>query len=443
MFTCRHLLQLGLIAALLTGCSSAQNRANPDTQLNAGAQPGTASRGTLADGSVARVRIGPPPGVGSASTIGSEGGAVPDSEQRSAVAAPDGGMRADVQAFIQQLSAERSLPASQLTGALADARYSPTVARLIAPPPGRKVVRSWITYRSRVVEPKRIGWGVEFWRENADALNQAAQRFGVPPAIIVGIIGVETLYGRNMGNFRVLDALSTLAFDYPDPAKPERAQMFRSQLADFLTLALQGRLDLQTQGSYAGAIGMPQFMPGSIMRYAVDGDGSGHIDLTNNARDAILSVGNFLMEHGWERGRPVFAPVALPPDAGKLVDGGLAPTHTWPQLQAAGATVRGTGMTTGMTNTSGMDNAWQQGMLGVIDLPEESAGTAEYRTGTVNFFALTQYNHSYFYATSVADLGAAIQARMNGVAALPAAAAPAGMLPARAEPAQLNTPVDR
>ncbi|CAM3784803.1 Membrane-bound lytic murein transglycosylase B [Bordetella sputigena] len=428
MFTCRHLLQLGLMAAFLTGCSSAQNRAATDTQLNAGAQPGSAAA-ALADGAVTRVRIGPPPGVGSASTIGSEGGAAPDNEQLSAVAAPDGRMRADVQAFIQQLSAERGLPASQLTGALADARYSATVARLIAPPPGRKVSRSWITYRSRVVEPKRIGWGVEFWQENADALNQAAQRFGVPPAIIVGIIGVETLYGRNMGSFRVLDALSTLAFDYPDPSKPERAQMFRSQLADFLTLAMQGRLDLQTQGSYAGAIGMPQFMPGSIMRYAVDGDGSGHIDLTNNPRDAILSVGNFLMEHGWERGRPVFAPVALPADAGRLVDGGLAPTRTWPQLQEAGATLGAAAMA-GMAAT---DNGWQQGMLGVIDLPEESAGTAEYRTGTVNFFALTQYNHSYFYASSVADLAAAIQARMNGVA----------VRPAEVRPAQLNTPVDR
>jgi membrane-bound lytic murein transglycosylase B len=157
------------------------------------------------------------------------------------------------------------------------------------------------------------------------------------------------------------------------------------------------------------------------MRWAVDGDGSGHIDLANNPRDAILSVGNFLMEHGWERGRPVFAPVVLPPDAGRLVDGGLAPTRTWPQLLAAGATL-------GPSATQVADNGWQQGMLGVIDLPEESLGTAEYRTATVNFFALTQYNHSYFYATSVADLGAAIQARMGAVAA---------------RPVQLNTPVDK
>ncbi|WP_420042416.1 lytic murein transglycosylase B [Bordetella genomosp. 9] len=405
------------MAALLAGCSTAQHSPGASA-LAAGPN---APAPSVPDASVPRIRIGPPPDQGAASTIGSEGDAAAADEQRSAVTTPDGRMRPDVQAFIQQLATERGLPASQLSGALADARFSPTVARLIAPAPGRKISRSWLTYRSRVVEPKRIGWGMAFWQENADTLELAQQRYGVPASIIVAIIGVETLYGRNMGSFRVLDALSTLAFDYPDPNKPERAQMFQGQLADFLTLVLQGKLSLQTLGSYAGAIGMPQFMPGSIMRYAVDGDADGHIDLANSPRDAILSVGNFLMQHGWERGRPIFAPVALPADAARLVDGGLAPTRTWPQLQAAGATAIPSPMATG-------DVSWQSGMLGVIDLPEESAGTAEYRTATVNFFAVTQYNRSYFYAASVADLAAAIQARMRAVAA---------------RPAQLNTPVER
>jgi membrane-bound lytic murein transglycosylase B len=415
MFIWRYLLQLGIIAALLTGCSSAQNR--PDAPAAPGAQGPTP-----ADAPASRVRIGPPPEQGAASTIGSEGGADNPETQRSAVATPDGRVRADVLAYMQELAAARGLPLDRLNGVLGDARYSPAVARLIAPAPGRKISRSWLTYRARVVEPKRIGWGMTFWQDNADTLDQAAQRFGVPAPIIVSIIGVETLYGRNMGSFRVLDALSTLAFDYPDPSKPERAQLFRDQLGDFLTLTLQGRLDAQTLGSYAGAIGMPQFMPGSIMRYAVDGDGDGHIDLANSTRDAILSVGNFLMEHGWQRGIPVFAPVTLPADPAPLVDGGLAPTRTWAQLQAAGATGAPT------TSTASDNSGWQRGMLGVIDLPEESAGTAEYRTATVNFFALTQYNRSYFYAASVADLAAAIQARMRAVAT---------------RPVQLNTPVER
>jgi membrane-bound lytic murein transglycosylase B len=391
MFICRRFVQIGIFTALLAGCSTPPQRPEQAAAPNLPASPGT-------DASVPRIRIGPPPAQGAASSLGSE----PD-DGPPATLTPAGQMRPEVLAYAQQLAAERGLPPEQLNRALADARYSATVARLIAPPPGKKIVRSWITYRSRVVEPKRIGWGTTFWEENRATLDRAAQRFGVPASIIVGIIGVETLYGRNMGSFRVIDSLATLAFDYPDPTKPDRAKMFMGQLSDFLTLALQGKMDMQTRGSYAGAVGMPQFMPGSIMRYAIDGDNDGHIDLTNSPQDAILSVGNFLMEHGWQRGLPVFAPVRLPVDPSALVDGGLAADRNWPQLQTAGAAAV----------PGSADTGWQQGALGVIDLPEESTGTAEYRTATVNFFALTQYNHSYFYATSVADLGAAIQARMQ------------------------------
>ncbi|WP_454689452.1 lytic murein transglycosylase B [Achromobacter aloeverae] len=399
MFTSRRLLQIALAASALAGCASTPPRPGP-AAVSGAAQPAAA-----ADGEVTRIRIGPPPAQGALAGMNGE-----SSDEPSAVLSPSGQLRPEVQAYARQLAADRALSVDALVGALSGARYSETVARLIAPPPGRKISRSWITYRSRVVEPRTIGWGVEFWQENQDALNRAAQRFGVPASVIVGIIGVETRYGRNMGSFRVLDALSTLAFDYPDPAKPERAQMFRDQLSDFLTLVMQGKLDLQTRGSYAGAIGMPQFMPGSIMRYAIDGDGTGHIDLANSANDAILSVGNYLMQHGWQRGLPVFAPVTLPADPSKLVDGGLAPQRDWPRLRAAGAVARP------VSATAADAAAWQQAPLGVIDLPEESAGTAEYRTATPNFFAITQYNHSYFYAASVADLAEAVRQRMNLVA---------------------------
>ena len=165
-----------------------------------------------------------------------------------------------------------------------------------------------------------------------------------------------------MGNFRVLDALTTLAFDYPDPDKPERAAMFRGQLGDFLTLVMQGKLDLETRGSYAGAIGMPQFMPGSIMRYAVDGDDSGHIDLTNSTRDAILSVGSFLAQHGWQRGVPVFAPVTLPADPSALVDGGLVPKQSWNTISAAGGRLQPGASAVG----------WSAHPLGIVDLVEEA-----------------------------------------------------------------------
>ncbi len=400
MFTCRRFLQIAFATFALAGCAS--------TPPQAGQAPtqASANRPAAPGSDVARIRIGPPPAQGALASLDSEPG-----DEPSAVLTPAGKLRPDVQDYARQLAAERDLPADALISALSGARYSETVARLIAPPPGKKIWRSWITYRSRVIEPKTIGWGVAFWQENQDTLDRAAQRFGVPASIIVAIIGVETRYGRNMGSFRVLDSLSTLAFDYPDPAKPDRARMFRDQLSDFLTLVMQGKLDLQTRGSYAGAIGMPQFMPGSIMRYAIDGDGSGHIDLANNPTDAILSVGNFLKEHGWQRGLPVFAPVTLPANAGTLVDGGLAAQRDWPQLQAAGAVAR-----PASTQAAYGGDAWQQAPLGVIDLPEESAGTAEYRTATPNFFALTQYNHSYFYAASAADLAEAVRQRMNLVA---------------------------
>jgi membrane-bound lytic murein transglycosylase B len=231
----------------------------------------------------------------------------------------------------------------------------------------------------------------------ATELDRAAERYGVPANIIAAIIGVETLYGRSQGNFRALDALASLAFDYPDPKRPDRAEMFRNQLADLIELDLTGRIDARTiKASYAGAIGIPQFMPGSIKRFAVSASGATQINLSGSVPDAIVSVANFLVEHGWQRGLPVFAPVTLPTSAGKLVDGGLKPTLDWPQLRTAGARLA----------PGAKEGPWMRAGLGVIDLPEESTGTVELRTATPNFFTITLYNRSYFYAASVADLAA-------------------------------------
>lgn len=375
MFICRRFVQIGTVFLVLAGCA------------NTAPSGSSQAKAPDAPAGVTPIRIGP----------------AQPSGQTSAALTPSGKLRPEVQAFAQNLAAERNLPLTPIEAALRDAQYNATVARLIAPsPPGKKIWRSWKTYRARFVEPKRIKWGVEFWQENEALLSQAAQRYGVPASIIASIIGVETLYGRNMGNFRVLDALTTLAFDYPDPNKPERAEMFRGQLADFITLSMQDKLEMNAVGSYAGAIGMPQFMPGSIMRYAVDGDGDGHIKLTSSVNDAVMSVGNFLVEHGWQRGLPVFAPVLLPADPSALATGGLTPTQTWQTLQAAGARV----------SAGASIESWQDHPLGVVDLVEEARGTVQYRTATPNFFALTQYNRSYFYATAVADLAAALEARM-------------------------------
>src|SRR5690606_31758778 len=162
---------------------------------------------------------------------------------------------------------------------LGSARYNATVARLMAPSTN-KVRRSWSTYRGRFVEPIRIKAGVEFWEAHHTQLQAAEQQYGVPASIIVAIIGVETLYGRHTGDFSVLDALATLAFRYPDASRADRIQLFRDQLADFIRLDYDKELDArQAKGSYAGAMGLPQFMPGSLVRFAVDGDHDNRIDL--------------------------------------------------------------------------------------------------------------------------------------------------------------------
>lgn len=312
--------------------------------------------------------------------------------------------RLALQQFGVELAASRQLPEAKVLGLINEARYNPTVIRIVTPPAvgQSRVPRSWATYRGRFVEPIRINQGRTFMQQYASELDRATKRYGVPQNIIAAIIGVETLYGKSQGNFRVLDALASLGFDYPNPNRPDRAAMFRGQFADLIELDLAGKIDARNiKGSYAGAIGIPQFMPGSIKRFAVSATGSNSIDLSNNMSDAIMSVANFLVEHGWQRGLPVFAPVTLPASADKLVDGGLKANLDWPQLRAAGATLA----------VGAKETAWARAPLGVIDLPEEAAGRVELRTATPNFFAITQYNRSYFYAASVADLAQALDKR--------------------------------
>jgi len=318
-------------------------------------------------------------------------------------------LSADRTQFIKQVSQRYGIPESYIQNLLGNAQYNERVANLIMPqgPKGR-IKRVWPSYRARFVDPIRLRHGTEFWDANRSALNQAERQYGVPAAIIASIIGVETVYGRYMGSFRMLDTLYTLGFNHPDASRPEKSQMFRNQLAALINLDYQGKLSaLQEEGSFAGATGLPQFMPISILHYAIDGDKNGKIDLRNSKEDAIMSVANFLLKHGWQNNTPVFAPVRLPANSASLVDGGLEPYLSWAQLQSSGATL------TGNSNNSN----WKLGkQLGVINLPDEIRGQTEYRTATPNFFAITKYNRSYFYATAVADLAQALaqKQRDNG-----------------------------
>lgn len=310
--------------------------------------------------------------------------------------------RDDVQAFASTVARTRNIPLPVVTNLLSSARRLPTAIRLMTPPdPGQaRAQRDWARYRGNFVEPIRIRRGKAFYEAHELTLAQAEQRYGVPANIIAAIIGVETLYGEHMGNFRVLDAITTLSFDYPDPNRPDRVAMFQGQLTDLIELHYQGRVNADRQlGSFAGAMGIPQFMPTSLKKYAASATGTGPIDLENNVDDAIFSVGRFLVAHGWIAGLPVFAPVDLPFDPQTLVDGGLTATLTWQSLQAAGATLK-SGATAGI---------WTKYPVGVIDLPLPRQDIVQYRTATPNFFALTQYNRSYFYASAVADLAQAIE----------------------------------
>ncbi|NYT77811.1 lytic murein transglycosylase B [Alcaligenaceae bacterium] len=318
----------------------------------------------------------------------------------------DGSLSPNLQAYALEVSRVRNVPLNHVEALLKDAQYNATAARLMKPT-GKRIRRSWTTYKNRFVEPVRINAGQTFWTENQAFLDATAKQYGVPASIIVAIIGVETVYGRITGDFRVLDALATLGFRYPDSTRPERSELFRNQLADLIQLDREQILDARAAtGSFAGAMGLPQFMPGSLMRYAADGDNNGHIDLLNSKKDAIASVARFLRLHGWQPGLPVFAPATLPANAGQLVTGGLNPTLSWAQLTQEGAQIL-------PANASAAQNSWTQHKLGVVDLADESQNRVEYRLGTPNFFAITHYNRSYFYATAVADLAKTLADRMG------------------------------
>lgn len=308
--------------------------------------------------------------------------------------------------YIDELVAREGFARDTLIQLFADARYSATAARLMMPAivNGR---RDWNVYRARFVEPVRLGSGFRFWDDNAALLARAEHDFGVPPEIVVGILGVETVYGRNTGSFRVIDALTTLAFDYPDKER-DRSSFFREQLTDALILSRNDANDMGAlRGSYAGAIGMPQFMPGSILRYAVDYDGDGRIDLVGSAADIIGSVANFLARHGWIRDLATHVPLVRAQDLDPLqaasiasmVSAGSVPSLAYADLVSAG-----------LVATSPPPDA----PLALIDLPSGSDASGNtivgYLAGTQNFHVITRYNRSYFYAYSVIELGGTIKA---------------------------------
>ncbi|MDE1011616.1 MAG: lytic murein transglycosylase B [Paraburkholderia fungorum] len=315
---------------------------------------------------------------------------------------------ANVDTFISDMAARYDFDEASLHALFARVSYSATAVKLVTPSPSPSI-KNWRVYQSRFLDPVRINAGVRFWRANQATLQRAYEEFGVPPEVIVGIIGVETIYGRFMGNFRVLDALTTLTFDYPNTAnRADRQATFRKNLEDYLVWTRDSQIDPTTVlGSYTGAIGIPQFLPSSIVEYAVNYDGNKQIDLRTSQADAIGSVANYLRQNGWENGRPVVWKIGT--DAGSLgvaqaaADG--KPEPHWPldQLLRAGL----------LLNEPDVDIAAEAGTpVTVVDLPSPGRGT-EYMLGLKNFYVLTRYNRSFFYALAVYQLGQRVKAQME------------------------------
>jgi membrane-bound lytic murein transglycosylase B len=304
-----------------------------------------------------------------------------------------------VRQFARDVAQRNQLDEGQVLGALQQARYQPAVARAIVPPsqPG---ARNWQKYRNNHVDSMRLKAGLKFWDMHEYTLRQAEDRYGVPAEIIVAIIGIETIFGRQTGNFRTIDALSTLAFDYP-PAPRNRSEFFRGELESLFVLARETGLDpLEVKGSFAGAIGMGQFMPSSWRRFAVDGNNDGEIDLFHSSADTIASVGNFLKVHGWQRNGFWYSNAMIANDddslrfANQMVADGIIPRLTRQQLQDKGISAASSQLG---------ELPGENDLLCLIDLPTGLENT-EYRLGSRNFYAVTRYNRSNFYGMSVMEL---------------------------------------
>jgi membrane-bound lytic murein transglycosylase B len=289
-----------------------------------------------------------------------------------------------IPAFIDEMVAKHQFQREELEQAFSRAEYRADVIESISKP---AILRPWVEYRPNFINPQRIEGGVQFWQKYSKALKRAEKQYGVPQEIILGVIGVETLYGRNPGRYRALDALTTLAFDYP-----RRADFFRDELEQYLLLAREQGFDLLSiQASYAGALGIPQFMPSSYRRYAVDFNGNGKIDIINEAEDAIGSVANYLKQYGWRRAEPVAILCKLEDEKRLGIVGEARPHVAW----------REAGVIPLKNPYGDLPPGW------LLDFTVESG--KEYWLVYSNFNVIMRYNNSNYYAMSVYQLAEEIR----------------------------------
>ena len=299
--------------------------------------------------------------------------------------------RAEVASFIRDMVAEYDYDADELNDVLGRVQLSEKVIAAISRP---AEALPWHRYRSIFLKPGRVNGGGEFWRENKAQLERAKELYGVPEEVMVAIIGVETKYGRIKGGFKVIDSLSTLAFDYP-----KRSKFFSGELKHYLLLTREQSVDPhRLKGSYAGAMGIPQFIPSSYRAYAVDFDEDGLTDIWENPTDAIGSVGNYFKQHGWREGAGIITPASIPDrDISALITKGLEPKLTMADLTAGGVTAE-----------EEIDAVEKVKLLQL-----ENKDGYEYWVALHNFYVITRYNHSALYAMAVYQLADAIKARYH------------------------------
>ncbi|HUX72932.1 MAG TPA: lytic murein transglycosylase B [Steroidobacteraceae bacterium] len=308
--------------------------------------------------------------------------------------------RAVVERFIGHMAYHDAFDEPQLRALLAAAKSQPAIIAAMARPVEKTL--PWYQYRPIFLNEKRIQEGVDFWRAHQGELDASSARTGVAPQYVVAILGVETYYGTLTGQYRVLDALTTLAFDYPS-----RSKFFRSELEQFLLLARDQGIDpLTATGSYAGAMGAPQFMPSAYRRYGLDASGDGRVDLWSNWPDVFDSVGYFLKDHGWTGGAPVLSDASVAPD--------IVPAAAAGALAAGEAQIR-LSATVGSLQAQGVriDRAPPADTPAVL-IPAQQADGVHWRVGYENFYALTRYNRSPLYAMAVYELACALQSRVEG-----------------------------
>ncbi len=301
------------------------------------------------------------------------------------------GLRAEYEAFVDEIAGRHGLDRESMRRLFAQIKPQPSIIRAMNAP---STALPWHAFRKGHVDPVRISGGVKFWNQHAAILARATREYGVPEEIITATIGIETHYGGYTGEFKILDALATLAFDYP-----KRAAFFRDELEQFVLMGKEGALDLgRLRGSYAGAMGIPQFMPSSYRKYAVDFDGDGKRNLWSSVPDVIGSVANYYKLHEWQPGEPVTMParVSGTPDASLTDD--ITPKTKISEFRKLGIEPVG----------EVSDDA-----LAAL-LPLETESGVQYWLGFKNFYVITRYNRSTNYAMAVYEIAQGIKARVKG-----------------------------